>query len=139
MPGSPRGSFEVDESPTFQDSIQDGGRQILIVQHFAPRAERFVGGQDRRALLQVTIVRHMEQNVGGILSQSSLPLPADRSNDRWRRESFSATVWYTKVHHPTDSGVLRIRVDAPKLSRGRMAAEKHAILTSLASSPLGFA
>ena len=58
----------MDESSTLQDPIQDGGRQILIVQHLAPGAERFVGGEDHRALLQVAIIHHMEQNVGGILS-----------------------------------------------------------------------
>ena len=63
----------MDESSAFQDPIQDGGRQILIVQHLAPRAERFVGGEDRRTLLQVAIVHHMEQNVGGILSMGQVP------------------------------------------------------------------
>ena len=34
----------MNEPSTFQDPIQNSGRQILIVQHLAPRAERLVGG-----------------------------------------------------------------------------------------------
>jgi len=76
----------MDESSTLQDPIQDGGRQILIVQHLAPRAERFVGGEDHRALLQVAIIHHMEQNVGGILSvgQVALSRPQLRREDGCR-------------------------------------------------------
>ncbi|PYU62752.1 MAG: hypothetical protein DMG55_02670 [Acidobacteria bacterium] len=36
----------MNEPSTFQDQIQNSGRQILIVQHLAPRAERLVGGED---------------------------------------------------------------------------------------------
>jgi len=56
----------MNEPSTFQDPIQNSGRQILIVQHLAPRAERLVGGEDHGPLLQVAMVHHMEEHIGGI-------------------------------------------------------------------------
>jgi hypothetical protein len=60
MTGPLRGSIEVDKASTLEDPIQNGSRQILIVQYFAPRTERLVGGKDHRPLLQVAMVHHVE-------------------------------------------------------------------------------
>src|SRR2546429_268269 len=70
MTRPPGGSIEVDEASTLQDSIQNGGRQILVVQHLSPRAERLVRGEDHRPLLEVAMVHHMVQHIGGIGSWS---------------------------------------------------------------------
>jgi hypothetical protein len=56
----------VDESSAFQNSIQDSGRQVLVVQHLSPLAERFIGGKDHRSFFQVAIVDHMKQDIGSI-------------------------------------------------------------------------
>src|SRR5207244_5205808 len=66
MTRPPGGSIEVDEASTLQDSIQNGGRQILVVQHLSPRAERLVRGENDRPLLEVAMVHHMVQHIGGI-------------------------------------------------------------------------
>src|SRR5947199_3132810 len=66
MTRPPGGSIEVDEASTLQDSIQNGGRQILVVQHLSPRAERLVRGENHRPLLEVAMVHHMVQHIGGI-------------------------------------------------------------------------
>ena len=56
----------MDEASTFQDSIQDSGRQVLVVQDLSPLAERLIGGEDQRSFSQVAMVDHMKQDIGGI-------------------------------------------------------------------------
>lgn len=56
----------MDEASTFQDSIQDSGRQVLVVQHLSPLAERLISGKDHRSFSQVAIIDHMKQNIGRI-------------------------------------------------------------------------
>ena len=66
MTRAARGSVKVDEASTFQNSIQDGGRQVLVVQHPSPLAERLIGGKDHRSFSQMAIVDDMKQDIGGI-------------------------------------------------------------------------
>jgi hypothetical protein len=56
----------MEEAPTFQDSIEDGSCQVLVMQHLSPLAERLVGGKDHRPLSQMAITHHMEQNIGSV-------------------------------------------------------------------------
>jgi hypothetical protein len=56
----------VEEASTFQDSIEDGSCQVLVVQHFSPLTEGLVGSKDHRAFLEIAIIHHMEQNIGGV-------------------------------------------------------------------------
>ncbi len=62
-----RGSIEADESPSFQDPVEDSGSQVLVVQHFSPFIQRFIGGEDHGALAQVPVVNHVEEHVGSVL------------------------------------------------------------------------
>jgi hypothetical protein len=54
------GSIEADEPSSFQDAVEDGARQVLVVQHLPPFIQGLVGGEDYGALAQVTVVHHME-------------------------------------------------------------------------------
>src|SRR5256884_3355651 len=74
MTRPPGGSIEVDEASTLQDSIQNGGRQILVVQHLSPRAERLVRGENHRPLLEVAMVHHMRSEEHTSELQSRLHL-----------------------------------------------------------------
>ena len=66
MTGSPGGSIEVDKASALKDAIQDGGRQIFVMQNLSSFAERLIRGEDHRSFSQVAIVDHMKQNIGGI-------------------------------------------------------------------------
>jgi hypothetical protein len=56
----------MDKASALQDAIQDGGRQVLIVQNLSPLAEWLIGGKDQRSLSQVSVVDHVKQNIGSI-------------------------------------------------------------------------
>ena len=56
----------MDKASALEDAIQDGGRQIFVMQNLSPFAERLIGGEDHRSFSQVAIVDHMKQNIGGI-------------------------------------------------------------------------
>ena len=56
----------MDEASALEDAIQDGGRQVLIVQHPSPLAEWLIRGEDHRSFSQVAIVDDMKQDIGGI-------------------------------------------------------------------------
>src|SRR6266436_1383854 len=73
MTGPSGGSAKMDESPTFQDSIEDGSCQVLVVQHFTPLTEGLVGSKDHRAFFEIAIIHHMEQNIGGVGAIAKIP------------------------------------------------------------------
>jgi hypothetical protein len=56
----------MDEASTFQDSVEDGSCQILVVQHLSPLSERLVGSKDHGAFFEIAIIDHMEQNIGSV-------------------------------------------------------------------------
>ena len=60
MTRTSRGSIEADEPASFQDAVEDGGRQILVVQHLPPFIQGLVGGEDHGPFAQVPVVHHME-------------------------------------------------------------------------------
>jgi hypothetical protein len=66
MTRAPRRSIELDKASAFQNAIEDGGCQILIVQNLSPLAKRFIGGENHGSFSQVTIVDHVEQDIGSI-------------------------------------------------------------------------
>jgi hypothetical protein len=49
-----------------QDAVEDGFREIRIVQDSAPRGERFIRREDHGALMQVAVVHDLEEHIGGI-------------------------------------------------------------------------
>ena len=56
----------MDKASAFQDSIEDGSCQVLVVQHLSPLIERLVGGEDHRPFSEMAIIHHMEQNIGSV-------------------------------------------------------------------------
>ena len=56
----------MDKTSTLEDAIQDGGRQVLVMQHLSPLGERFIGGKDHGSFSQVAIVDDMKQDIGGL-------------------------------------------------------------------------
>jgi len=46
--------------------IQDGGRQVIVMQNLSPLAERLLVVKINRSFSQMAIVDHMKQNIGGI-------------------------------------------------------------------------
>src|SRR5258708_26984329 len=73
MRGRSGGSAKMDESPKFQDSIEDGSCQVLVVQNFTPLTEGLVGSKDHRAFFEIAIIHHMEQNIGGVGAIAKIP------------------------------------------------------------------
>src|SRR2546425_8455694 len=65
MTSSSRGSIEANEPSALQDAVEDGGRQILVVEHLPPFIQRFIGSEDHGPFAQVAVVHHMGKNVGG--------------------------------------------------------------------------
>jgi hypothetical protein len=70
MTRTSRGSIEADEPSSFQDAVEDRGRQVLVVQHLPPFIQGLVGGEDHGPLAQVAVVDHMKKDVGGVLRVS---------------------------------------------------------------------
>ena len=59
-------AIEREHAPALEYAVDDRVGEILVVQHVAPRGERFVGGEDHRALLPMAIVDDMEEHVRSI-------------------------------------------------------------------------
>jgi hypothetical protein len=51
---------------TLQELVQNGLRKICIMQHLAESGQRLVGSHDHGPVLQVAIVDHPVEHVGGI-------------------------------------------------------------------------
>ena len=66
MLGSQRRSIEREQPAALEDAIEDGLRQVLIVQHTSPGGERFVRREDHGALLPMPVVDDVEEHVCGI-------------------------------------------------------------------------
>ena len=56
----------MDKASALEDAIQDGGRQVFVMQSLSPLAERFIGGKDHGSFSQVAMVDDMKQDIGGI-------------------------------------------------------------------------
>ncbi len=66
MLGPQRWPIEREDSAALEDPIDDGMRQVLVVQDMAPGRHGLVRREDHRALLPMSIVDDMEEHVGGI-------------------------------------------------------------------------
>src|SRR2546426_3594702 len=78
MTSSSRGSIEANEPSALQDAVEDGGRQILVVEHLPPFIQRLIGSEDHGPFAQVAVVYHMEKKGGGVLRIGQV---ADLLND----------------------------------------------------------
>src|SRR6266699_901817 len=74
-------AIELDYAASLENPVDDRVSEILVVQHVAPRGERFVGGEDHRALLPMAIVDDMEEHVCSIGPVGEVPHFVDH-NDR---------------------------------------------------------
>src|SRR2546422_7548216 len=79
MTSSSRGSIEANEPSALQDAVEDGGRQILVVEHLPPFIQRLIGSEDHGPFAQVAVVHHMGKKVGGGLRVGQV---ADLVNDQ---------------------------------------------------------
>ena len=66
MTRAPRGPVQLDQTSALEDTIQDGGGQVFVMQNLSPFAEWLIGGEDHGSFSQVAIVDHVEHDVGGI-------------------------------------------------------------------------
>ena len=64
--GCARRVHRGDKASALEDAIQNGGRQVLVMQHFSPLAERSIGGEDHGSFSQVAIVDDMKQDIAGV-------------------------------------------------------------------------
>src|SRR5256712_13106509 len=55
MTSSSRGSIEANEPSALQDAVEDGGRQILVVEHLPPFIQRLIGSEDHGPFAQVAV------------------------------------------------------------------------------------
>ena len=74
-------AIEREHAAPLENPVDDRVSEILVVQHVAPRGERFVGGEDHRALLPMAIVDDMEEHVCSIGPVGEVPHFVDH-NDR---------------------------------------------------------
>jgi hypothetical protein len=58
-------AVESEQATAFEDPINDGVGEVLVVQDGAPGLGVLVGGEDHGALADMAIVDDMEQDVGG--------------------------------------------------------------------------
>jgi hypothetical protein len=72
----------MDEASTFQDSIEDGSRQVLVVQHLSPLTEGLVGSKDHRPFSEIAVTYHMEQNIGSVGAIAEIPDLIDHDDVR---------------------------------------------------------
>ncbi len=63
MSGPHRRSVEGEKSAAFEDAVDDGLGEVLVVEHSPPGASRLVGGEDHRALAAVAVVDDVEEHV----------------------------------------------------------------------------
>ena len=61
-----RRAVEPNEPPAFEHAVEDGLRQVLVVEHAPPRLQGLVGREDHRAAAPMALVDHVKQHVGGV-------------------------------------------------------------------------
>ena len=66
MLGSHRRTIEREEPTALEDAVDNRVREVFIMQHAAPLVQRFIRGEDHRALLPMPIVDDMKEHVRGV-------------------------------------------------------------------------
>ena len=72
MPGTIRRAAQLHQPPALEHAIEDGLGEVGVVQHQPPRGERFVGGEDHRSPVQVTLVDDLEHQIGGVTTDGQV-------------------------------------------------------------------
>ena len=63
---SHRRTIQREEATALEDAIDNRVREVFIVQHASPLVQRFIRGEDHRALLAMPIVDDVEEHVGRV-------------------------------------------------------------------------
>jgi len=79
-----RRPVECEQAPTFQDAIDDGMREVFIVQDSAPRRHGFVRREDHRALPAMAVVDDVKEHVRGVGAIGEIPDLIDDEDIRMR-------------------------------------------------------
>ncbi len=79
--GPHRRTIQREETTALQDAVDDRVGEVFVMQYASPLVERFVGGEDHRALLPMAIVDDMEEHVCSIGPVGEVPHFVDH-NDR---------------------------------------------------------
>lgn len=66
MPGPVGGPAEFEMPAAFEHPVEDGFRQVGIMEDASPSAERFVRGEEHRPAMQVAVVHDREEHVGRV-------------------------------------------------------------------------
>ena len=66
MPGAHGRSVEREQAPALKDAIDNGVREVVVMQHVSPGRERFVRGEEHGPLPAMAVVDDVEEHVGGI-------------------------------------------------------------------------
>lgn len=61
------GTIQPHESAALEHAIDDGLREILIVQHMASGLQRFIRREDHRPVPTMPLVDDMEEHVGAVV------------------------------------------------------------------------
>jgi hypothetical protein len=74
----------VDEPATLERAVHDRCGQIRVVKHAAPGLQLLVRGEDHRALLEVSVVHDVEEDVRSIVAVGQVPHLVDHEDVRMR-------------------------------------------------------
>src|SRR3954469_5909182 len=72
MLGADGRAIELEPATSLEDAVDDGLREILVVEHGSPGIGVLVAGEDHRAPAAVAVVDDVVQHVGGIGSVSEI-------------------------------------------------------------------
>src|SRR5438034_568155 len=85
-------AIEREHAPALEYAVDDRVGEILVVQYVAPRGERFVGGEDHRALLPMAIVTTWKSMFAASVPYVRYPTSSTTMTEGWTyRASASAS------------------------------------------------
>lgn len=86
-------SVEREDPTALEDPVDDGEREVLVVQDAAPGRDGLVCREDHRALLPMTIVDDVKEHVGGVRAVREIPHFVDDQHARMevRRQGVGET------------------------------------------------
>jgi hypothetical protein len=71
--GPHRRPVEREHAAPLEDAVQDGLREVFVVEHAPPGRERLIGREDHGALLPVPIIDHVKEHVRGVGAVGEVP------------------------------------------------------------------
>ena len=77
-----RRSTQLDEPSPFQYPVGDGLGQVRVVKYPTPLVQALVRGEDHRLLVQIAMIDHLEEHVGGVGAIGQVPHLVDDEDVR---------------------------------------------------------